>query len=502
MKKNKFLILFLFIVLMLVFGCSLEQTDNDKVEAIDKKSVEEYIKGLYDLDNLTSEESLPTFYNGIKISYESSDEKVITKDGYINQIYTDELVELKVILEKGNLKESFTLYVIVESIPRPIDVESVKQYFNSEFDLNNLTNFDKLPIIIDDINISYESSNENVITKDGKINQTNYEEKVLLKVLLERETIKEVFELNVTVSQLPVVIDVEYIKDYITQMYDLNGLTNKDTLPNLIGDVIVSYESSNDAVITKDGKIYQTDSDVVVNLIVVLEKHGKADAFELDVIVLKNENDYPIDLTDYYISCLGLYDEELLYELRTITTNSHRSKTTYGSLRQQLAVTDRDPNNPNNIILFYLGKSVSSKWDSGSTWNREHVWPQSLGWFKEDGAGCDIHHIRPTNPSENSSRGNRKFADTEMTGYYVPRDEIKGDIARIIFYLKVRYKESDSTKYDFTAVAYSLEMLLEWNRIDPVDDFEMTRNIESQKIQGNYNPFIDYPQFADLIWGE
>ena len=89
-----------------------------------------------------------------------------------------------------------------------------------------------------------------------------------------------------------------------------------------------------------------------------------------------------------------------------------------------------------------------------------------------------------------------------MTGYYVPRDEIKGDIARIIFYLKVRYKESDSTKYDFTAVAYSLEMLLEWNRIDPVDDFEMTRNIESQKIQGNYNPFIDYPQFADLIWGE
>ena len=82
---------------------------------------------------------------------------------------------------------------------------------------------------------------------------------------------------------------------------------------------------------------------------------------------------------------------------------------------------------------MYTGKSVSAKWDSGNTWNREHVWAKSLGWFKNEGAGADLHHIKPTNPSVNSSRGNKKFGSTTNSSYYEPRDEVKGDIARIIF---------------------------------------------------------------------
>ena len=75
----------------------------------------------------------------------------------------------------------------------------------------------------------------------------------------------------------------------------------------------------------------------------------------------------------------------------------------------------------------------------------------------------------------------------------------KGDTARILFYLFTRYSQADS--YRFTAVAQSLEMLLEWNRLDPVDEWEMERNNETAKIQGNRNPFIDHPEFADIIWG-
>ena len=126
------------------------------------------------------------------------------------------------------------------------------------------------------------------------------------------------------------------------------------------------------------------------------------------------------------------------------------------------------------------------------------MWPQSLGWFSTSDAGADLHHIRPTNPSENSSRGNKKYGTSTSSGYYEPRDEVKGDIARIIFYLMVRYQEADI--YTFKSVAESKELLLEWNTMDPVDAFEMNRNEVAYSIQGNRNPFIDHPECAELIW--
>ncbi len=197
----------------------------------------------------------------------------------------------------------------------------------------------------------------------------------------------------------------------------------------------------------------------------------------------------------YYSKANGLNGEQLKLSLREIISIVTKEET-YGDLRYDIPKTDTDPNNPNNIILLYTGKSVSSKWDGGSTWNREHVWPRSLGWFSEEGAGGDLHHIRPTNPSENSARGNKKYGVS--SGFYEPRDEVKGDIARIIFYLMVRYKEADN--YTFKSVAESKEMLFEWHKLDPVDNFEKNRNEETYKIQGNRNPFIDHPECADLIW--
>ena len=71
--------------------------------------------------------------------------------------------------------------------------------------------------------------------------------------------------------------------------------------------------------------------------------------------------------------------------------------------------------------------------------------------------------------------------------------------ARIIFYLLVRYSESDSIS--ITNVAKSMDMLLRWNELDPVDDKEIRRNEAVFKIQGNRNPFIDYSHLAKKIWG-
>lgn len=206
----------------------------------------------------------------------------------------------------------------------------------------------------------------------------------------------------------------------------------------------------------------------------------------------------------------------MLLALRELITSTHTHNTTYEELKTYLQDTDEDMNNPNNIILFYSGLSIDSSW--GDTWNREHVWAKSLAWFGESGAGSDLHHLRPADPSVNSSKGDKKFGEVENGNpvmiskgngggpsgcfanatYFEPRGEVKGDVARIIFYLFTRYPQSDN--YNFTDVAQSLEMLLVWHINDPVDEFEALRNDKIAEYQGNRNPYIDNPQYALLIW--
>lgn len=202
------------------------------------------------------------------------------------------------------------------------------------------------------------------------------------------------------------------------------------------------------------------------------------------------------ELSDYYKSVEGLTSSALKASLRTLITSTHKKITSYKDCKNKLPDVDEDPNNSNNMILFYTGESIKKNTDLQNSWNREHVWCQSLGWFQTSGAGADLHHIRPCDISANSARGNKKFG--VGSGYYTPTDEYKGDVARIIFYLMVRYSQSDS--YSFTSIAQSKELLLEWNRLDPVSTTEINRNEAVYKIQGNRNPFIDYPEFADMIW--
>ena len=98
--------------------------------------------------------------------------------------------------------------------------------------------------------------------------------------------------------------------------------------------------------------------------------------------------------------------------------------------------------------------------------------------------------------------GNKFFGNTTTPQTYAPRDEVKGDLARIIFYMDIMYSQL-SLIYANEGSVYemgNLEVLLAWHELDPVDDFEMNRNNLIEGYQGNRNPFIDHPEFVDKIY--
>lgn len=224
-----------------------------------------------------------------------------------------------------------------------------------------------------------------------------------------------------------------------------------------------------------------------------------------------NSDTPPVDYESYYKSAQGLLAAALKKELRSIIS-SNVKKLTYDNLKTYLPITDADPNDSTKMLLLFSHEKVKAKWDGAATWNREHVWPQSKSWFTTSGAGADIQHIRPEDPTVNGIHGNLAYGVVtngkavtyngktvaKVGSYFEPNDDFKGDVARIVFYLLVRYSESDT--YNITNVAQSMKMLLEWNELDPVDDFEILRNERSYQIQKNRNPFIDHPEFANLIW--
>ena len=214
---------------------------------------------------------------------------------------------------------------------------------------------------------------------------------------------------------------------------------------------------------------------------------------------------------DYYEDAINLKGTYLKTILNNII-NEDFNPLLYGQARDILQESDIDPNNSSNVMLVYTGNSVSKTWDSGVTWNREHVWPQSrLGIavdYQDDFASraTDIHNLKPCDPGENSSRSNDYFNTIVGNDFYEPRDEVKGDIARILFYMSTMYAiltlDDDETTPTSHYTMGTLSILLEWNLSDPVDEFEMNRNNVLYSYQGNRNPYIDYPGFADLIWGD
>ena len=286
-------------------------------------------------------------------------------------------------------------------------------------------------------------------------------------------------------------------------------------------DLDKTYTSSDSSVVRI------TDSNILICL-----KKGKAtisDGEEINVRITVEE----LELTaDTYYSTIGYLPEMESSDIKTILHNliDEHVSGSYALLKTILPLSDADPNDSNKMILLYTGRSQGgtiAQNNEADGWNREHVWPLSkLGGDTGLTAGHDAHHIRPADVSVNKDRGNLEFGvasnieqDTYAPGssyckisseYFEPRDEVKGDIARMLFYMAIRYEGDVNGEADlelvFSAHGAStfefgnLALLLEWNRLDPVDDFERNRNNVIYTYQKNRNPFIDYPSLADLIW--
>ncbi|MFD1614888.1 endonuclease [Gelatiniphilus marinus] len=198
--------------------------------------------------------------------------------------------------------------------------------------------------------------------------------------------------------------------------------------------------------------------------------------------------------------------------------------------------TDLDPMNNSNVLLIYgwengtdgdvtndLYRDVNNNGGSVGDWNREHTYPNSLGTPKLETGGknmtsySDAHNLRASDVQRNGQRGNKKFAAGSGnsktvnggTDWY-PGDEWRGDVARVIMYMYLRYDSqclpSNVSNGNTNALdSNMIDLLLYWNEADKVSAYEDARNTYHTSgdtySQGNRNPFIDQPYLANMIWG-
>ena len=204
-------------------------------------------------------------------------------------------------------------------------------------------------------------------------------------------------------------------------------------------------------------------------------------------------------------------------DLATLITSTHTKTISYSELQTLMKTSDVDPQNPANLLLIYGSQSSGTHQRSrpiGGSWNREHVYAKSKGTpnLGTSGPGADGHHLRPADNTLNSTRGSLSFDDgtgatayTTSRGGWFPGDEWKGDVARILMYMYVRYNSRclplNITMNPSTYSSDFPDILLKWNIEDPVSDFEKQRNSVVAQTQGNRNPFIDNAYLATVIWG-
>ena len=238
-------------------------------------------------------------------------------------------------------------------------------------------------------------------------------------------------------------------------------------------------------------------------------------------------------IPQYYGSInLDLRGRELMEELSWLITTTHTKELTFTpGVWTALKAADLDPDDTTRVLLIYGYDDVDNQVindrtrevdknctqsDCSGLWNREHVVArsQTVPAMGTTGAGADVHNLRAIDSDMNNRRSNRKFASGQGIPSYVvaggnffPGDEWRGDVARILMYMYLRYKEralpefAASGSSSFDPEGKMIDILLIWNKEDPVSLYEINRNNIFQEMQGNRNPFIDNPYLASLIWG-
>ncbi|KAF5186234.1 Extracellular ribonuclease [Thalictrum thalictroides] len=239
------------------------------------------------------------------------------------------------------------------------------------------------------------------------------------------------------------------------------------------------------------------------------------------------------DVSHYYASIDHKEGKDLMKELNSIIS-SHKSlsyKEVWKALKLLDAADDENPEASSDVIEIYslrvVPKLLAGKPEG---WNREHLWPRSYG-LNDGPSLTDLHNIRPADVNVNSSRGNKYYGECLATStnclkpankeaaydteadkkIWAPPVQVRGDIARAIMYMATCYgfNQSDGSpnlRLSDSPSAENKEMgllstLLKWNELDPPSRTEQLRNNRVCRLyQHNRNPFVDHPEYANLIW--
>ena len=244
---------------------------------------------------------------------------------------------------------------------------------------------------------------------------------------------------------------------------------------------------------------------------------------------------FAYDRQSYYVQANGKSGQSLKTALFGIIGSP--KVVSYDGLIEAYEKTDTRPDGYvrdwySNTTRFRHGTDKAGSYKKeGDCYNREHSVPQS--WFsKASPMRSDIVHVIPTDGYVNNRRSSFPFGEVGSVTYqsnngysklgsaksglgytgtvFEPNDEIKGDIARIYFYMVTCY-QNKCTGWSggvFTGTTYqplakwAFYMFMRWSKQDPVDDVERARNEAVMTVQGNRNPFVDFPGLEQYVWGD
>lgn len=300
---------------------------------------------------------------------------------------------------------------------------------------------------------------------------------------------------NTTLSIINILDNDEVIDGAVIESID-NSLTNGTIVLN--NDKTITYTPQN-GFLGDDSFTYTLCDDDAP------ESSCSTATVTISVVKALSFN-IPSELSNYYNGISFSDISSIMFDnLQSLTISKHTTILSYAQRHQYLYNADEDPNNADNVILMYSGESrYWEEYTSGinpytpQTFNTEHIYPQSL--LSATDAVTDLHHLRSSDADVNSLRLNYPFAYGSGTykvinnNMWYPGDDWRGDVARMVMYLNIRYGEI------FSKVG-TIELFLEWNELDPVSLLEVQRNNVIEGAQGNRNPFIDNPYLATLIWG-
>lgn len=220
---------------------------------------------------------------------------------------------------------------------------------------------------------------------------------------------------------------------------------------------------------------------------------------------------------------------EQLYSVLQEKLEDYHTSYTYGEARDMMKVADKWKEDSSQVVLIYGFDDEDNDCTTDYTrnnnhfggqnceYNREHVFAKSLanppmGQSNNNtiGIAADPHNIRACDQRANQIRGNKRFGpgsgNARVIGnHWYPGDEWKGDVARMMMYMYVRYDKRCLPTLvgegPTQGASNMLELFLKWNIEDPVSYLEIQRNDYIEDTYGSRNPFIDNPYLATMLWG-